>query len=65
MYFCLFFLKEVKLSKEDVEDWPLNRTVQVDSFCSSDNSCDSSQVSSDLEVGWSPVGEQHDIFLQT
>ncbi|XP_032381760.1 transmembrane protein 44 isoform X1 [Etheostoma spectabile] len=41
--------KEVKLPKEEVGDRPLNRTVEVDSFCSSDYSCDSSQVSSDLE----------------
>ncbi|XP_029285856.1 transmembrane protein 44 isoform X2 [Cottoperca gobio] len=46
-------LKKVTLSKEEVDDRPLNRTVRVmgvDSFCSSDASCDSSPVSSDLEV---------------
>ncbi|XP_040896324.1 transmembrane protein 44 [Toxotes jaculatrix] len=48
-------LKGVTLSKEErEEDQPLNRTVRVirvDSFCFSDTSCDSSPVSSDLEVG--------------
>lgn len=60
-YVCMFFfffqicLKEVMLSKEEVEDRPLSgtvRVIRVDSFYSSDTSCDSSPVSSDLEVGW-------------
>ncbi|KAM7409528.1 hypothetical protein PAMA_001150 [Pampus argenteus] len=46
-------LTEVKVSGEEVNDRPLNRTVLrvigVDSFCSSDTSCNSSPVSSDLE----------------
>nr|XP_040039731.1 transmembrane protein 44 isoform X1 [Gasterosteus aculeatus aculeatus] len=44
--------------KEAVEARCLSQTVRVirvDSFCSSDTSCDSSLVDSDLEVGWSPV----------
>ncbi|XP_044057038.1 transmembrane protein 44 isoform X2 [Siniperca chuatsi] len=50
-------LKEVTLSKEEVEDQPLNRMVRVDSFCSSDTSYDSSLESSDLEVF--PCTTQH------
>lgn len=45
-------LKEVTLSKEEVEDCPLSRmmrVIRVDSLCSSDTSYESSLVSSDLE----------------
>ncbi|XP_072244783.1 transmembrane protein 44 [Leuresthes tenuis] len=45
-------LKEVTLSKEGVDDGSLHkvvRVIRVDSLCSSDMSCDSSPVSSDLE----------------
>ncbi|KAM7387929.1 hypothetical protein PAMP_024136 [Pampus punctatissimus] len=45
-------LKEVKVSGEEMNDQPLNRTVRVirvDSLCSSDTSYNSSLVSSDLE----------------
>ncbi|XP_035503528.2 transmembrane protein 44 [Scophthalmus maximus] len=45
-------LQDGTLSKEEVEDGPLDRTVRVirvDGFCSSDTSCESSPVSSDLE----------------
>lgn len=47
-------LQDGTLSKEEAEDGPLDRTVRVirvDGFCSSDTSCESSPVSSDLEVG--------------
>ncbi|XP_063746985.1 transmembrane protein 44 isoform X2 [Eleginops maclovinus] len=47
-----------KVTLSEVKDLPLNRTLRViggDSFCSSGTSCDSSPVSSDLEVGWNPV----------
>ncbi|XP_074492330.1 transmembrane protein 44 isoform X1 [Sebastes fasciatus] len=54
-------LKEVTLSKKEVEEWPLNRTVRVirvDSYCSSDTSCDSSPVSSDLEWDFEAANAQ-------
>uniref|UniRef100_A0A3Q3KH36 Transmembrane protein 44 n=1 Tax=Mastacembelus armatus TaxID=205130 RepID=A0A3Q3KH36_9TELE len=47
-------LKEVMSSREEVVDRLPHctvRVIRVDRFCSSDTSCDSSSVSSDLEVG--------------
>ncbi|XP_010789879.1 transmembrane protein 44 isoform X2 [Notothenia coriiceps] len=47
-----------KVTLSEVKDLPLNMTLRViggDRFYSSDTSCESSPVSSDLEVGWSPV----------
>uniref|UniRef100_A0AAQ4PN27 Transmembrane protein 44 n=1 Tax=Gasterosteus aculeatus aculeatus TaxID=481459 RepID=A0AAQ4PN27_GASAC len=54
---CIVLVLQMCL-KEAVEARCLSQTVRVirvDSFCSSDTSCDSSLVDSDLEVGWSPV----------
>uniref|UniRef100_A0AAQ4R8G3 Transmembrane protein 44 n=1 Tax=Gasterosteus aculeatus aculeatus TaxID=481459 RepID=A0AAQ4R8G3_GASAC len=54
---CIVLVLQMCL-KEGVEARCLSQTVRVirvDSFCSSDTSCDSSLVDSDLEVGWSPV----------
>ncbi|XP_054459330.1 transmembrane protein 44 isoform X2 [Anoplopoma fimbria] len=50
-------LKEV-MSLEEVEDRSLNQNVRVDSFCSSDTSCDSSLVSSDLEWDFEEANAQ-------
>ncbi|CAG5864332.1 unnamed protein product [Menidia menidia] len=54
-------LKEVTLSKEGEDDRTLQkivRVIRVDSLCSSDTSCDSSPVSSDLEWDFSAAVSQ-------
>ncbi|XP_022050407.1 transmembrane protein 44 [Acanthochromis polyacanthus] len=54
-------LKDVTLSKQQVEDGPLNRMVRViraGSFCSTDTSYDSSVVSSDLEWDFEAANTQ-------
>lgn len=54
-------MKDVILSKQQVEDGPLNRMVRViraGSFCSTDTSYDSSVVSSDLEWDFEAANTQ-------
>ncbi|KAM9761408.1 transmembrane protein 44 isoform 2-T2 [Menidia menidia] len=54
-------LKEVTLSKEGEDDrnpQKIVRVIRVDSLCSSDTSCDSSPVSSDLEWDFSAAVSQ-------
>ncbi|XP_056271114.1 transmembrane protein 44 [Pseudoliparis swirei] len=50
-----------KVSEESVEDRSLNQTlrmIRVDSFCCSETSCDSSLVSSDLELDFEAANSQ-------